>query len=95
VSDNPLIDAIEVLKYTPELLTPAMVALITKADPDLGQQALHEHRAARKRGNMEALARVIVNTIKPLQTEVADLRTRVLDLEATRAARTGETVDER
>jgi hypothetical protein len=103
VSDHALIEAVERFKLAPEQLTSADVALIAKADPDLGKLARDKYEQARdaearadyakygldweelkKLSEGERLGRITATAIR---RALAPLEARVLELEATQAAR--------
>jgi hypothetical protein len=80
-----LIHAIETYKLRPEALTAEMIALITKADAELGAQAQSSLRAAKQRAAEESRAEAIVALVKRALKDsprIAALEERVLQLEA-------------
>jgi hypothetical protein len=84
---SDLLAAFETFKNEPEQLTSAQIALIAKADPALAARARHSQRDA-------VMASAIVTFVKaaldqrlaPVEAENADLKARVLELEAQAAA---------
>jgi hypothetical protein len=91
MSDDALIDAIETYKLRPKALTPAMIALITKADPGLGARVRGSHRAAVLADTVAGVMKQALGSVHArlaqVETDNAALRDRVLELEATSAAR--------
>ena len=110
MSDDSVIDAIETFKLDAASLSNAQLALITKADADLGRRAREKRAAVRDAERRHEYARLgldwqqlkgmsaseqlgtvvaaaILKEREAVATRFATLEARVLELEATQAAR--------
>ncbi len=87
MSDDTLIDAIEQFKLAPESLTDQQIAVIARADTDLGKRARERRRQATSEAMGAAVATVIKQALVERDLRIAELERRLLDVEATEAAR--------
>lgn len=85
--DDSLIDALECYQHHPDKLTRGHVALLTKADPVLGEKAGERRREARAQVVVDAVVLAIKHALAPRDAKIAALEARLLEVEADRAVK--------